>query len=134
MCRHDGHRVSQASVLRLLRDEGLLLEASYQRERRQLAARRKAAFATEPTGPNEVWQLDFSEVETTGGGTWRIAGCRDYWSKYEHRWHVSPTANQHDAIAAVELALAEAADLAGRPLWNSRPGTRTGMSSRCSRS
>ena len=116
MCRYDGHRVSQASVLRVLRDEGLLLEANYQRERRQLAARRKAAFATEPTGPNQVWQLDFSEFETTGGGTWRLAGCRDYWSKYELGWHIAPTANQHDAIAAVELALSEAARLAGRPL------------------
>lgn len=76
MCRHDGHVVSQATVLRLLRDEGLILEANYQRERRQLAARRKAAFAVEPTGPNQVWQLDFSEFETTTGGTWRIAGCR----------------------------------------------------------
>jgi putative transposase len=47
MVRHVGHRVSQASVLRLLRDEGLVLEAKYQRERRQLAARRKAAFARE---------------------------------------------------------------------------------------
>ncbi|MEX5721899.1 transposase [Geodermatophilus maliterrae] len=118
MCRHDGHRVSQATVLRLLRDEGLLLEANYQRERRQLAARRKAAFATEPTGPNQVWQLDFSEFETTAGGTWRLAGCRDYWSKYELGWHIAPTANQHDAIAAVELALTEAARLAGRPLVN----------------
>jgi putative transposase len=62
MCRHDRHRVSQATVLRLLRDEGLLLEVTCQRERRQLAARRKAAFATEPTGPNQVWQLDFSPV------------------------------------------------------------------------
>jgi putative transposase len=94
----------------------ILLEATYQRERRQLAARRKAAFATEPTGPNQVWQLDFSEFETTAGGTWRLAGCRDYWSKYELGWHVAPTANQHDAIAAVELALAEAERLAGRPL------------------
>jgi putative transposase len=116
MCRHDGHRVSQATVLRLLRGEGLLLEANYQRERRQLAARRKAAFATEPTGPNQVWQLDFSDFETTTGGTWRLAGCRDYWSKYELGWHVAPTANQHDAIAAVELALTEAERLAGRPL------------------
>jgi transposase InsO family protein len=116
MCRHEGHRVSQASVLRLLRDEGLILEANYQRERRQLAARRRAAFATEPTGPNQVWQLDFSEFETTTGGTWRLAGCRDYWSKYELGWHTSPTANMHDAIAAVELAIAEAERLAGRPL------------------
>lgn len=116
MVRHDGHRVSQATVLRLLRDEGLILPAAYQRERRQLAARRKAAFAAEPTGPNQVWQLDFSEFETTTGGTWRIAGCRDYWSKYEHPWHVSPTANQHDAIAAIELALADYEQMSGRPL------------------
>jgi putative transposase len=76
MVRHVGHVVSQATVLRQLRDEGLLLPAHYQRERRKLAERRKTAFATEPTGPNQVWQLDFSEFETTTGGTWRIAGCR----------------------------------------------------------
>lgn len=116
MTRHDGHRVSQATVLRLLRDEGLILPANYQRERRKLAERRKAAFAKEPTGPNQVWQLDFSEYETTTGGTWRIASCRDYWAKYEFDAHVSPTANMHDAVAAVELALAEAEMLAGHPL------------------
>jgi putative transposase len=77
--------------------EGLILPAHYQRERRKLAERRKAAFANDPTGPNQVWQLDFSEFETTTGGTWRLAGCRDYWSKYEHPFHISPTANQHDA-------------------------------------
>lgn len=121
MCRHDGLVVSQATVLRLLRDEGLLREVTYQRERRQLAARRKAAFAREPTGPNQVWQLDFSEFETTTGGTWRLAGCRYYWSKYELGWHIAPTGNQHDAITAVELALAEAARLAGRPLADLAP-------------
>ncbi len=62
---------------------GLLLTADYQRERRQLAAARRAVFVTPPDGPNRVWQLDFSEFETTGGGTWRIAACTDYWSKYE---------------------------------------------------
>ena len=116
MVRHDGHQVSESTVLRLLRDEGLILPAAYQRERRRLAQRRKAAFAMEPTGPNQVWQLDFSEFETTAGGTWRLAGCRDYFSKYEHPFHVSPTANQHDAIDAVELALAEHESLFGRPL------------------
>ena len=50
MARHDGHDVSQATVLRLLRDEGLILPAAYQRERRRLAERRRAAFAQEPTG------------------------------------------------------------------------------------
>jgi putative transposase len=103
--RHDGHRVSHATVLQLLRDEGPILPARYLRERRNLAARRKAAFAKEPTGPNQVWQLDFSEYETTTGGIWRITSCRDYWSKYEFDAHVSPTANMHDAVTAIELAL-----------------------------
>jgi transposase InsO family protein len=116
MVRHDGHAVSESTILRLLRDEGLILPANYQRERRRLAERRKAAFAVEPTGPNQVWQLDFSEFETTTGGTWRLAGCRDYFSKYEHPFHVSPTGNQHDAIDAIELALADYEALFGRPL------------------
>jgi putative transposase len=100
-------------VLLILDDEGLLLKAHYQRERRQLAQARRAAFADTPTGPNQVWQLDFSEYETPAGGTWRVAGVADYWSKVEFGWHWSPTANQHDAIAAVEIALAEAQRLLG---------------------
>lgn len=121
MVRHDGHRVSQATVLRTLRDEGLILPSDYQRERRRLAERRRAAFAKEPTGPNQVWQLDFSEYETTTGGTWRIAACRDYWSKYEFDAHVSPTANMHDAVEAVEKALAETEELLGHPLIDDAP-------------
>lgn len=69
MVRNEGHVVSEATILRLLRDEGLILPAQYQRERRRLAERRNAAFAQALTGPNQVWQLDFSEFETTSGGT-----------------------------------------------------------------
>jgi len=121
MVRHDGQVVSEATILRLLPDEGLILPAHDQRERRKLAERRTAAFATEPTGPNQVWQLDFSEFETTTGGTWRLAGCRDYWSKYEHPFHVSPTANQHDAIDAIELALADYEAMFGHPMVDDCP-------------
>lgn len=95
---------------------GLILPAEYQRERRKLAQRRRAAFAAEPTGPNQVWQLDFSEFETTTGGTWRLAARRDYFSKYEFDAHVSSTANMHDAITAIEKALAESEQLLGAPL------------------
>lgn len=42
------------------------------------------------------------EYETVDGGTWHIAGARDYWSKYEYAYHLSPTANQRDAIAALK--------------------------------
>lgn len=113
MVRHDGHLVSPSTVLRIMADEGLLLRADYQKQRRELAKQRKAVFAAPPTRPNQVWQFDFSEYETTGGGTWRVAGVADYYSKYEFGWRWSPTANQHDAIAGVELALAEAEAMLG---------------------
>jgi transposase InsO family protein len=116
MTRRDGVQASPSTVMRALRDENMLHPADYQRERRKLAAARKAAFLVPPTGPNQVWQLDFTELETTSGGTWRIAGCRDYVSKYEHPWHVSPTANQFDATEAVEIALADFEALFGHPL------------------
>jgi len=116
MVRHEGHVVSQATVLRTMRDEGLILPVEYQKQRRELAKDRRAAFAKNPTGPNQVWQLDFSEFETIQGGIWRIAGCRDWYSKYEHPFHISPTGNQHDAIAAVEAALAEYEAIFGHPL------------------
>ena len=54
MARHGGHRVSMSTTARILDDAGLLLKADYQRERRDLAQQRKAAFAKTPTGPNMV--------------------------------------------------------------------------------
>ncbi len=134
MARHCGHLVTASTVLRILDDEGLLLKAHYQRERRQLAQQRRAAFAEPPTGPNQVWQFDFSEYETTKGGTWRVAGIADYWSKYEFGWHWSPTANQFDAINAVELAVTEAERLLDtRWLTSARSTPTPGRSRRPSR-
>jgi hypothetical protein len=69
------------------------------------------------------WALlrPLSEFEATTGGTWRLAGCRDYWSNYEHPFHVSPTGNQHDAIDAVELALADYEAMFGHPMVEDCP-------------
>ena len=73
-----------------------------------------------------MWQLDFSEFETSRGGTWRLAGCADYWSKYEFGWHIAPTANQNDAVAALELAITEAQTLAGATLLEAVTDKTTG--------
>jgi putative transposase len=86
---------------------GCCSRSNYQAERRQLAQARREAFVEPPTHRNQVWQLDFSEFETLGGGTWRIAGCADYFAKHEFGWRISPTENHHDAIAAVEQAIDE---------------------------
>jgi transposase InsO family protein len=113
LMRADGLRLSMSSVERAMRRRGLLQPIDYQGERRELAKARKAAFADEPTGPNQVWQLDFSEYETTTGGIWRLAGCCDYFSKYEYGWHIAPGCTGADAIASVKAAIAEAETLAG---------------------
>jgi transposase InsO family protein len=116
LMRVDGHRGPDSTVLRALRRTGRVLPVDYQAERRQHAEARRAAFVVPPSGPNQVWQLDFTEFETRHGGTWRIGGIADYWSKLELGWHVSTTANHRDAIETVELALAETERLTGRPL------------------
>jgi transposase InsO family protein len=108
LARLDGTAVSDSTALRALKRHGRVLEPDYARQRRDLAAARRAAFVVLPCGPNQVWQLDFTEYETTRGGTWRIAGCADYWAKAELGWHVSMTQNHNDAISAIQMAIGEA--------------------------
>jgi putative transposase len=112
----DGHYAPTSTVLRALKRSGRVLEVDYQAERRDLAKARKAAFVVPPSGPNQVWQLDFTEFETRHGGTWRIGGVADYWSKLELGWHVSTTQNHRDAIETVQQAIAETERLGGRKL------------------
>ena len=102
-----------------------MLEVNYQTERRQHAQARRAAFVVPPSGPNQVWQLDFTEFETRHGGTWRIGAVADYWSKLELGYHVVTTQNHRDAIETVEQALAESERLLGRPLadWVAEPAS-----------
>ena len=78
MTRGHGPVHGASTVLRILDDAGLVLKADYQRQRRDLAKTRKAALMVEPSAPNQVWQLDFSEYETTSGGVWRVGGVADY--------------------------------------------------------
>ena len=113
LMRVDGHALSMSSVERAMRRRGLLQPVDYAGQRRELAKARSAAFAQPPTGPNQVWQLDFSEYETTSGGIWRLAGVCDYYTKYEYGWHIAPGCTGTDAIEAVKIAIAEAENLAG---------------------
>ncbi len=116
LMRIDGLHAPDSTVYRALKRTGRVLEVNYQAERRQHAEARRAAFVVPPTGPNQVWQCDFTEFATRMGGTWRIGGITDYWSKIELGWHVAPTQNHRDAIETVELALRETEQLLGRTL------------------
>jgi putative transposase len=116
MLRADGVHVSASSVARAMKRRDLLLPIRYQRERRAFAAARKAAFAEPPRRRNRVWQMDFTEFETTWGGTWRICCVVDYTTKYVLAAHISATAKGRDAVEALRAAVARAEELLCHPL------------------
>ena len=70
--------------------------------------------ASHPPQPGLAVRL--LRVRDVGRGTWRIAGCADYFAKHEFGRRISPTQNRHDAIAAVEQAIAEVEILLGHSL------------------
>ena len=62
--RTDGIAVSDSTALRALKRQDRVLSPDYRRARRDLTAARRAAFVVPPSGPNQVWQMDFTEYET----------------------------------------------------------------------
>lgn len=126
LCRHDGVEVSDATCLRVLRAAGLVLPVDYVAERRDLANARREAFVTIPTRRNRVWQTDFFELETSGGGTWRSGDVIDYATKFVLSGPISATQTARDAIAALEDARCQVHDLLGRSLLDDVTCTTTG--------
>jgi putative transposase len=117
LCLHEhGLQVADATCLRILREAGLTLPVDYVHQRRDLAGARREAFVELPTRRNRVWQMDFFELETAGGGTWRSGDVIDYATKLVLAGPVTPTQTTNDAIASVRAAIAEAQRLLGRPL------------------
>lgn len=116
MLRVDGINVSQASVKRAMARRNLLMPVRYQAERRQLAQARRAIFGEPPERRNRIWQMDFSEYETTAGGTWQICSVVDYVTKYCFACAATGTQTALDALEALKAALIEAEDLLGVPL------------------
>ncbi len=117
---------SMSSVARALARRGLLLPQRYQAERRQLARARRAVFLEPPTRRCRVWQSDFSEFETIGGGIWRLGGVVDYVAKVSLACPVTTTQTAADAIAAIEAARVQAEAWLGHSLLDECLDTETG--------
>jgi transposase InsO family protein len=116
MLRADGIRVSASSIERAMRRRDLLQPRRYQAERRHLAARRKATFRMVPTRRNRVWQADFTEFETSAGGTWRLGIVVDYVTKVCLAVAILGRTAAQDAIDMLRTAIEEAERLCDRPL------------------
>lgn len=105
--------VSDSTMYRVLRRNGLALPVGHTAEVRQLAGVRREAFIEPPIRRNRLWQADFSEFETLGAGVWNLGGVVDYWAKVNLACTVSVTKTTNDAIAFFEAALAEVEVLLG---------------------
>lgn len=112
----DGIQVSQSSVKRAMARRQLLMPARYQAERRANAQARKAVFVEPPTRRNRIWQMDFSDFETTAGGNWQICSLIDYVTKLAFVVQANGTQTGRDAVAGLEAAIAEAEYLLGHSL------------------
>jgi putative transposase len=113
LMRADGHEVTNSSVARALRRRGLLLPQGFRADRKSWAVLRRKVFRDPPTERNRVWQTDFSEFETACGGIWRICAVIDYVTKYCLAITITPTARGADALACIQLAVAEAQTILG---------------------
>jgi len=113
MMRADGLEVSTSTVERALRRRGLLLPRGFRADRKSWAALRRKVFDDPPTERNRVWQTDFSEFETTGGGIWRICAVIDYATKYCLAARITPTGRGSDALACLDAAVDEAERVLG---------------------
>jgi len=82
--------------------------AGFRADRKSWAALRPKVFHDPPTVRNRVWQTDFSEFETVGGGIWRICAVIDYATKYCLAAAITPTGRGSDALACLHAAVAEA--------------------------
>jgi transposase InsO family protein len=111
LMRADGHQVSTSTVERALRRRGLLLPRGFRADRKSWAAIRRRVFRDPPSERNRVWQMDFSEFETAGGGIWRICAVIDYVTKYCLAVTVTPTARGQDALACLRAAVQHAEQL-----------------------
>lgn len=127
LARHEhGVEVADATCLRILREAGLVLPVDYARERKNLAAGRRAAFVAPVTRRNRVWQMDFFELETSGGGTWRSGDVIDYATKLVLAGPVTATQTGPDAVASLAAAIGEAERLLGQPLLEDLSDPNTG--------
>ncbi|MCW2954147.1 MAG: Integrase catalytic region [Conexibacter sp.] len=70
--------------------------------------------------------MDFFELETAGGGTWRSGDVIDYVTKLVLAGPVTVTQTTRDAIASLEQARQTVHDVLGRPLLDDVPCSTTG--------
>jgi transposase InsO family protein len=91
--------VSEASVYRLLRAEGLITSPAF------IVMKAAERFANPTSAINQLWQTDFTYLKVTGWGWYYLSTVLDDFSRYIVAYKLCPTMAAADVTATLNLAL-----------------------------
>jgi len=91
--------VSEASVYRLLKVHDLITSPAF------VVIKAADAFHTRTTGPNQMWQTDFTYFKIIGWGWMYLSTVLDDFSRYIIAWKLCCTMRAEDVTDTLELAL-----------------------------
>ena len=91
--------VSEASVYRLLRAEGLVTSPAF------IVMKAADRFANPTTAVNQLWQTDFTYLKVTGWGWYYLSTVLDDFSRYIVAYKLCRTMAAADVTATLDLAL-----------------------------
>jgi putative transposase len=101
--RKEGLRVNRKRVLRVMREQGLLVPS-----RRLRARRRKEWGRVEVSRPNQVWQADLTKIWAGSTVGWAyLVSVIDCFTREIVGWDLSNRCRTEEALAAVEQAVLE---------------------------
>jgi putative transposase len=101
--------VSEASVYRLLRAEGLITSPAF------ILMKAAERFANPTNAINQLWQTDFTYLKVIGWGWYYLSTVLDDFSRYILAYKLCPTMAAADVTATLDLAL-QASGLDEAPL------------------
>ena len=105
--------VKKYETYKVMKAEGLLLPVNYTKElREQMEARKE--YLHKPEGINQLWQVDFTEFQIPGYGTYYSTNILDYYSRYVLACLIWDSHTSDELIAALEIAKAEAIRVLGK--------------------
>ena len=108
--------VKKYETYKVMKAEGLLLSVNYTRELRdQMEARKE--YIHKPEGINQLWQVDFTEFQISGYGTYYATNILDYYSRYVLACLIRDSHTTDELIAALERAKAEAVRVLGEDCY-----------------
>ena len=101
--RKEGLVVNRKRVLRVMREQGLLVPS-----RRLRARRRKEWGRVEVSRPNQIWQADLTKIWVGSTVGWAyLVSVIDCYTREIVGWDLSNRCRTEDALAAVERAVLE---------------------------